>query len=81
VARPAGCYLDNVPPAAAIPRELPFLESLSWNDRGWRELSPLEMLRRYEAGWRWRGVLADPSEEELAYVRSLVRAYGSVLRP
>jgi hypothetical protein len=49
--------------------------------RGWRELRPLERLKRYEAGWRWRGVLADPSEEELAYVRALVRTYGSVLRP
>ena len=39
------------------------------------------MLQRYEAGWRWRGVLADPTEEELAFVRSLVRIYGSVLRP
>lgn len=70
-----------MPTVAVVPRELPFLESLSWNDRGWRELGPLEMLQRYEAGWRWRGVLADPSEEELAYVRWLVRTYGSVLRP
>ena len=76
-----GCYLGAMPTAVVVPRELPFLESLSWNDRGWRELGPLEMLQRYEAGWRWRGVLADPSEEELAYVRWLVRTYGSVLRP
>jgi hypothetical protein len=67
--------------AADVPQDLPFLESLSWNDRGWREMSPLEMLRRYEAGWRWRGVLVDPSEEELVFVRSLVEQYGSVLRP
>jgi hypothetical protein len=70
-----------MPGAAAVPRELPFLESLSWNDRGWRELGPLEMLQRYEAGWRWRGVLADLTDEELAFVRSLARTYGSVLRP
>jgi hypothetical protein len=81
VARAVGCYLEIVPPAAAIPRELPFLESLSWNDSGWRGLSPLEMLQRYETGWRWRGVLAEPTEEELAFVRSLARTYGSVLRP
>jgi hypothetical protein len=68
-----------MPGAAAVPRELPFLESLSWNDRGWRELGPLEMLQRYEAGWR--GVLADLTDEELAFVRSLARTYGSVLRP
>jgi len=70
-----------MPPVAAVPRELPFLESLSWNDRGWRELSALEMLQRYETGWRWRGVLADPTEEELAFLRSLARTCGSVLRP
>jgi len=39
------------------------------------------MLQRYETGWRWRGVLAEPTEEELAFVRSLARTYGSVLRP
>jgi hypothetical protein len=64
-----------------IPRELPLLESLSWNDRGWRELPPLDMLRRYESGWRWRGVLAEPTPEELAFVRELVRTYGSVIDP
>jgi len=63
-----------------VPRELPFLESLSWDDRRWRKLSPFEMLQRYEAGWRWPGVLADPTDEELAFVRSLLRAGGSVLR-
>lgn len=70
-----------MPGVATAPRELPFLESLSWNDVGWTELTPLEMLKRYEAGWRWRGVLADPTAEELAFVRDLVRTYGSVLRP
>jgi hypothetical protein len=55
-------------PVAAVPRQLPFLEGLPWSDRGWRG-GPLEMLQRYEAGWRWRGVLADPTEEELAFVR------------
>jgi hypothetical protein len=30
----------------AVPEDLPFLESLSWSDTRWRELSPLEMLQR-----------------------------------
>jgi hypothetical protein len=45
------------------------------------QLTPFEMLRRYEAGWRWRSVLADPNPEELAFVRSLVQTYGSVIKP
>jgi hypothetical protein len=61
------------------PRELPFLESLSWFDRGWRLLSPEDMLRRYEDGWRFRGVLAEPSAEELELIRELCRRYGSFL--
>jgi hypothetical protein len=62
-----------------VPADLPFLESLSWFDARWRELEPIEMLRRYEAGWRNRGVTAEPSERELAFVAALVRRYGSVL--
>lgn len=62
-----------------VPKELPFLESLSWFDAGWRELSALEMLQRYERGWRHRGVTADLSTEELEFVRALVARFGSVL--
>ncbi|WCQ92667.1 hypothetical protein NQZ70_05410 [Sorangium sp. Soce836] len=62
-----------------IPDELPFLESLSWFDARWRELSAFEMLQRYERGWRNRGVTADLSEEEAAFVRALIQLFGSVL--
>jgi hypothetical protein len=51
-------------PDVVLPERLPFLESLSWFDRGYRDLSPLDILRRYESGWRHLGVLADPSPEE-----------------
>jgi hypothetical protein len=61
------------------PDELPFLESLSWFDTRWRELSALEMLQRYERGWRNRGVTGDPSAEELAFLRALILRFGSVL--
>jgi hypothetical protein len=37
------------------------------------------MLRRYEAGWRYKGVLADPSSEEWAFIRELVQRFGSYL--
>jgi hypothetical protein len=61
------------------PAALPFLEAISWFDAQPYLLSPLEMLSRYERGWRHRGVLADPSAEELAWIASLARAYGSTL--
>ena len=62
-----------------IPEELPFSESLSWSDRCWRQLEPREMLSRYEAGWRFRGILAEPSEEEWTLIRALCRRFGSFL--
>lgn len=67
------------PPAP--PDRLPFLAALSWSDHGdLAELKPEEALRRYEAGWRWRGVLAEPSPEELEYLRELAACYGTVIR-
>jgi hypothetical protein len=60
-----------------VPRDLPFLASLSWFDRLYRELPPEDMLRRYEAGWRHLGVLADPSEEEIQFIRALIARFGS----
>lgn len=62
-----------------VPQARPFLQSLAWSDDRWRELGPLDMLRRYEAGWRHLGVLADPSPEEMAFIRDLVRRFGSYL--
>lgn len=68
--------LPGLPP---IPTDLPFLESLSWFDTGWRELTPFEMLQRYERGWRHVGVTADLSRDEACFVRALVACFGSVL--
>jgi hypothetical protein len=62
-----------------IPTDLPFLASISWFDPQYRDLAPLEMLRRYEAGWRFLGVLAEPSAEERRFIRDLVARYGSVI--
>ena len=71
----------QVPAEAAlvVPEELPFLASVSWFDARWRELSPLEMLQRYEKSWRFCGVTADPSADELAFLRALIQRFGSVL--
>ncbi|HEY0555642.1 MAG TPA: hypothetical protein VGG20_15405 [Thermoanaerobaculia bacterium] len=62
-----------------VPERLPFLESISWFDRDYRTLSPLDMLRRYEASWRWMGSLTDPSPEEKAFIRELIQRYSSSL--
>jgi hypothetical protein len=69
----------EVETAPAIPERLPFLESISWFDRNYRDLSPLDMLRRYEAGWRHKGVLGEPSPEEWVFIRELVKRFGSFL--
>lgn len=66
-------------PEIAIPDELPFLRSISWFDRDFRNLAPLDMLRRYEAGWRYKGVTADPALEELDFIRALVARFQSWL--
>jgi hypothetical protein len=66
-------------PDIVLPERLPFLESLSWSDRGYRELPLIDILRRYESGWRHLGVLADPSPEEWELIRALVSRYGSYL--
>lgn len=65
--------------AVPVPARLPLLEALSWFDRDPRALTPLDMLRRYETGWRNRGVIADPSPEELAFLRALIARFGSVI--
>lgn len=70
---------ENLVANLLVPNELPFLESLSWFDARWRELSAREMLQRYERGWRHRGVTADPSAEEMAFVRTLAQRFGSIL--
>jgi len=66
---------DEIP----VPEQLPFLKSISWFDQDYRNLPPLDMLRRYEASWRHLGVLGDPSPEEWEFIKSLVKRFGSVL--
>ncbi|MEZ4224637.1 MAG: hypothetical protein R3B13_27045 [Polyangiaceae bacterium] len=66
-------------PELRVPERLPLLEALSWFDKDWRQLSTIDMLRRYESGWRQKGVIADASDEELVFIRELVRRHGSFL--
>jgi hypothetical protein len=73
------CYSPGVDGDVNPPDRLPFLESLSWFDREWRALPPIDMLRRYESGWRHIGVTAEPTRQELGFIRALVEQYGSFL--
>ena len=66
-------------PDISIPEELPFLKSISWFDADYRNLTLLEILRRYESGWRYRGVLSEPSPDENMFIKALVARFGSVL--
>lgn len=72
-------FREPVTDEISVPDQLPFLKSISWFDQDYRNLSPLDMLRRYEASWRHLGVLGDPSPEEWAFIKALVKRFGSVL--
>lgn len=62
-----------------IPQKLPFLEAVCWQTEDVRRFTPDEMLRRYEQGWDYQGVLGELSAEELRFVKELARRYGSWL--
>jgi hypothetical protein len=62
-----------------IPQSLPFLSAVCWQIEDVKTFSPAEMLCAYETGWRYLGVLGEPSEEELAFIKQLIELYGSWL--
>ncbi|OCR02405.1 hypothetical protein BCD67_22300 [Oscillatoriales cyanobacterium USR001] len=64
-----------------IPNKLPFLESLCWQREGIKNLTPVEMLRRYERGWHYRGILAAIDPTEAQFVQKLAQLYNSWLAP
>lgn len=66
-------------PDGFIPDRLPFLQAICWQIQDIHGFSPQEMLHRYEQGWHYRGVLADIDRQEMAFIRSLVKEYGSCL--
>lgn len=61
------------------PPHLPFLEAIAWQRGGVAQLSPEERMSLYERNWRQLGVIADPSPEELAYIRELAHLFQSDL--
>ncbi len=63
----------NVP----IPARLPFLSAICWQTKDIRKFSPIEMLERYERGWRYKGVIADLGDEEREFISRIAKTYGS----
>jgi hypothetical protein len=61
--------------------DLPFLKSLCWqgDTPSIAHLSDAEILQLYERNWRYRGVIANLSEEEKTVVRQLALKYDSWL--
>lgn len=59
----------------------PLLCALCWQGTSANpiNLSESEIIQIYERGWRWRGVLAEPTEEELAFIRALAERRQSWL--
>lgn len=60
----------------ALPKNLPFLSAVCWQ-ADINSLTPEEMLRRYERGWHYLGIMGELSAEEAAFVRQLSQRYGS----
>lgn len=63
--------------AAIVPTRLPFLAEVCWQVKDIYQLTPLEMLRCYERGWRYRSGPLDP--EEQTFINQLAQQYGSWL--
>lgn len=62
-------------PLSTIPQSLPLLEALCWNLTDPYSLSGSEMLGIYERYWRFKGILAEPSTEEIRFISYLTSTY------
>ncbi len=78
-AEPDGARTSRTEPELPVPEDLPFLAAISWFDQNYRALDVRDMLSRYEAGWRYLGVLAEPSPQEERFIKALIERFGSVL--
>jgi hypothetical protein len=61
--------------------QFPFLTSLCWQGEkpAVADLSELDMLHLYERHWRLRGVMADPSAQEMTFIRRVAAEHQSWL--
>ncbi|MFL9455785.1 MULTISPECIES: hypothetical protein [Nostocales] len=65
--------------SVAVPKKLPFLESICWQTADVYRFSPEEMLSRYERGWRYRDIYNNLEGEEINFLKELARLYKSWL--
>jgi hypothetical protein len=65
--------------SVAVPKKLPFLESICWQTANVYRFSPEEMLSRYERGWRYRDIYNNLEGEEIKFLKELSGYYQSWL--
>ena len=63
----------------SIPEQLPFLERLCWQRTGIDNLTPWEMLKRYERGWHYRDIFEKINPTEAEFIQQLAQHYNSWL--
>lgn len=60
-------------------KKLPFLEFLCWQMGDVYQLTPAEMLSRYERGWRYRDIWEPLDSAEQQWIKDLAIQYHSWL--
>lgn len=65
---------------AYVPDNLPFLESICWQTANVYEFTPLEMLGRYERGWKYRNLFDNLGDDELKFIKKIAEFYDSWLQ-
>ena len=65
---------------AYVPDKLPFLESICWQTGNVYKFTPLEMLSRYERGWKYRNLFNNLKDDELEFIKKIAEFYDSWLK-
>jgi len=63
-----------------VPKQLPFLESICWQNSNVYKFSLEEMLSRYERGWEYRDLFNNLKDEEIKFIGKLAKRYNSWLQ-
>ena len=62
-----------------VPKKLPFLESICWQNQDVYQYTPEQMLSRYERGWLYCNIFNNLEKEELDFLLKLAQKYKSWL--
>ena len=68
----ANCVATTI----AIPTQLPFWQAICWQIKDTHSLTPQEMLRCYERGWRYRDTLGNLDWQEKVF--AMLRLQGEL---